>query len=1106
MRCVRLAPVSLIKFLTIDYLKINFLPANFLARHFHGVAICILFVSAHHAAAQDRILSSIESQRRVQLPAGIPRKALPQSDQGPVHPSFQLNYMTLLTTPSATQQNALDQLLAQQQDRRSPLYHHWLTPEQFADRFGLSTGDIAKLAAWLKSQGFTVNTIARSRTWIAFSGSAAQVENAFQTKLHNFSVNGEPHYSNISPAAIPAALSGIVTSVRGLNSFRPRSHVQHRNPEYSLPVTGGDELFIAPGDVTTMYDIQPLYSQGYLGTGERLAVVGRTDVYLADLNAFRAGFNIPPINCTANSQGLITTACNTANFQYVLNGPDPGVNPNSPNDDLPEADLDLEWSSAVAPNAQIIYVNSGGTTRDVFDAYYFAIDNNLAPVITISYGYCELDEALNGETSADETELKQANSQGITFLNSSGDVGAAECDFSPQNSTPPLLPAVFGLAVSYPASSPEATGVGGTMIPIGEYTSTYWGGSNGTDGGSVLSYIPETAWNDISEIGAFCAGNPTNGNCHPKGGVAITGPQTAQEDFWISSTGGGASNCTTADMSTHVCSGGFPKPAYQTVTITGQSAARFSPDVSLMASANFPGYIVCTPQFELVGGTSTVSSCATGIPNAIKSYSSVYGGTSVSTPIFAGIVTLLDQYLNIGNPGLGNINPTLYSLAKNASGVFHPVSAALNAPGSNLVYCQPGDPTIQPTALQCPAGGIMGFLSSNTDATNGYNLVTGLGSVDVANLATAWAAARKATSVTIHAAPTSIVLGQSVTLTANVTPSSASNTVSFYLNGSSTALITATVTSGVATFSTTSLPTGSDTLTASYTGDGYNAPSTTVAPAMVAVIAPDFNLVNKGTTASTVLAGIPATGYSFTVAPTVPAGTFATQVTFSCSAIDPTITCVFSPSSIAAGTAGTQTVSLTITTSGPNQAPTGASRPKRVENRSPWLPFTIPVAGLVLVGLAGRRISKASSIAMFVAVALIGTLIACGGGGGSSPVTIGIAPAAASLWPNNAGWPSSTQAFAASVGNSTNGAVNWTISPSNAGSIDASGNYIAPTVAAGLPSSASVIATSQADSTKTATAIVSLKQATIPGSYNATVTVTEATTNHTVGPYTLTVQ
>jgi hypothetical protein len=402
----------------------------------------------------------------------------------------------------------------------------------------------------------------------------------------------------------------------------------------------------------------------------------------------------------------------------------------------------------------------------------------------------------------------------------------------------------------------------------------------------------------------------------------------------------------------------------------------------------------------------------------------------------------------------------------------------------------------------------MGFLSSNSDATNGYNLVTGLGSIDVTNLATAWAASRSGTTITVHAAPTSVVLGQNVTLSADVTPSSATNTVSFYLNGSSTALGTATVTSGVATFSTTSLPVGSDTITASYTGDGYNAPSSTVTPAIVAVIAPDFSLVNKGTSTSTVLAGISATGYSFTVAPTVPTGVFAASVAFSCSGIDPTSTCVFSPASIAAGTTGTQTVTLAITTSGPNQAPAGAGLKKRADSRSPWLPFTIPVVGLVMLGLGGRRISRPFFVAtsgMFLSLVSIGILVSCGGSG-SAPVTIGISPTSVSLWPNNAGWPSSTQTFTASVGNSANAAVSWSISPSNAGSIDASGNYTAPTVAAGLPSSASVIATSQADASKTATGIVTLKQATLPGVYNATVTATEATTVHTMGPYTLTVQ
>ncbi len=1074
------------------------------------VSCTIGLFSTASFAAQNRIVGPAVSRQAVRLSTGVPAKARVEFDRGPVDPALKINYMTLLTVPSANQQKALDHLLAQQQDPRSRQYHRWITPEQFADQFGLSVSDLQKLTAWLRSQGFTVNNVARGRNWIAFSGTASQVAMAFQTKLHKFEVNGESHFANISSPSIPSSFAAVVSGVRGLSDFRSKSHLVRQKPAYTLPVTAGNELFLAPGDVTTIYDIQPLYSAGIDGTGEQLAVVGRTDVYLADLNAFRAGFNLPSINCTADANGLITTSCNTSNFRYVLHGPDPGVNPFSPNDDLPEADLDLEWSGATAPNAQIIYVNSGGTAGDVFDAYYYAIDNKLAPVITMSYGFCELDEARSGFTSADETELKLANSEGITFMNSSGDVGAAGCDNSPPTNFRPYPGANLGLAVSYPASSPEVTGVGGTMIPIGEYSSTFWNPTNDGNGGSAVSYIPETAWNDISEIGAFCASNAANPNCHPSGSgnVPVTNAQTAQEDFWLSGTGGGVSGCTAVDTN-NVCSGGFAKPSYQTVAIPNQTAGRFVPDVSLMASANFPGYIVCTPQFELVGGNTKTSSCAAGIPTALKSYFSVYGGTSVSTPIFAGIVTLLDQYLKIDNPGLGNINPTLYSLAKTTPSAFHQATAALNAPADNVAYCQPGTPSNQPVALQCPAGGTMGYFSSNSDASTGYNLVTGLGSVDVNNLAIAWAAARSVTSITIQASPTTVIFTRNVTLTAHVTPTAANNTVNFYLNGSSTPLASVTPTNGVATFSTTTLPIGSNSITAAYAGDGYNAPSTSVTPAVVSVIAPDFALANTGTSSATVLAGISATGYAFTVASTTPAGTFATDVTFACSGIDTTSSCVFTPASIAAGTAGTQTINLTITTAGPNQASGGIVHRQRADNRSPWLPFTLPLAGVVVVGLLGRRVPRSSATGTWVMLMLLmmmlAILIACGGSS-KPPVSVAVSPASVSLWPNNAGWPSSTQAFTANVGNTNNTAVSWSISPASAGSIDAGGNYTAPTVAAGLPATATITATSQADSSKTATGFVTLKKPTIPGTYSAIVTVTEATTVHNAGPYTLIVQ
>jgi subtilase family serine protease len=1056
------------------------------------VILCILLFSTFSfAAAPDRIAGPVVAQQPVKLSASVPHRAEPQFDRGPVDPSLKLSSMTVLTVPSASQQKALDRLLAQQQDPRSPQYHKWLTPEQYGDRFGLSPNDIKKITTWLQSQGFSIKTVARGRNWVSFSGTAAQAESAFQTSLHTFDLNGEAHFSNTTPLSIPAALSGAVVGVRGLSNFHPKPHSRQVKPSPDYTTASGS-LFLAPGDIATMYDVTPLYGNGIDGTGQTLAVIGETDVYLADLVNFRSGFGLSAISgCTTNAN-LVITACDTANFKYVVaaGDVDPGL-PNSIQDDLAEADIDIEWSGAVARNAQITYVNA--PVSGVFAALYHAIDNSLSPVATLSYGLCEIDEGLF--VGPDEAELQKANSLGITVLNSSGDSGAAECDYTSS-------PATRGISVSYPASSPSVTGVGGTLIPFNEYTSTFWKASNDANGGSALSYIPEYGWNDPQDWGGFCAAKA--GNCS---GFPFSDWPSAQSFFGILAGGGGVSNCTSVNGG-GACQGGFPKPSYQSgltgLVLSGQAPARYSPDVSLLASIYFPGFIVCTAQSE-IGGTGSASSCANGIPTAVvcsgNGLCSVFGGTSVASPMFAGVVTLLNQSLNgTGSQGLGNINPTLYSLAKTpGNGAFHQVIT-----GSNGAFCVVGTPAGQPAVLQCPAAGFFGFDASNFDPTTHYNLVTGLGSVDANLLATAWAAGRTASSMTFTALPGTAILGQTVTLTATMSPSSASGTVSFFVNGSSTALGSAVLSSGVAILTTTSLPVGTDSIVAQFPGDGYNQPSS--GNASVTVAAPDFTLTNTGVTTATVLAGVPGTGYSFNVTPAGGAGSFVETVNFSCPGLDTTIICVFSPASIPAGTPGVTSVpvSLTITTSGPNTS--GARLQKRADNRAPWLPFTLPIAGVVMVGLAGRKWSKYSTVAgLGVALVLIGLLIACGSS--SAPVAVSaITPGAASLYPNNAGWPSSTQAFSATVTGSSNTAVTWSISPSPAGaSIDASGLFTAPTIAANLPATITVTATSQADTTKTKTATVALKPATVPGAYPVTITVTESPTTHTL-PVSITVQ
>ena len=842
-------------------------------------------------AQADRIPGPIDSSQMVALPGHGDRRALPQYDQGPVERSFQFGRVTLVLAPSPSQQVALDLLLAQQQDRSSPNYHKWLTPEQFADRFGVSQGDINKITAWLQTQGFQVFGVPRGRISVSFSGTAAQIQSAFKTEIHRYNVNGREHIANSNPVEVPAALSGVVTGVRGLTDYHPkpmyvrpfRGGKTSPHGGYTTTIDGNTEHFLAPGDIATIYDLNTLYNGSIDGTGQKLAIIGETDIYLGDITAFRSGFGLNPItDCSTDANGIVTaTACNTANFQYVLVPGVADLGTPSTCGDLPEADLDIEWSGATARNAQIIFVNApatfnaptcteitnnGGT--DVSLAY--AIDNVIAPVISMSYDLCE------AEATSLETELQQGNTEGITIMNSSGDVGAAACDDGPPNNSLPYDPAIGGLAVNYPASSPEVTGVGGTSIPYPTYyNSDYWNpnGSGTTDnGGSANTNLEgvEASWNDDAAFAQGCPANEFNPEFCAQGGspavahwVDITSAATAQEDLWISAGGGGMSNCV-SETGEGICEAGFAKPAWQSaITIPSLTTTyRLVPDVSLLASPYFPGYIFCTPLDQWTSSSSTASTCSGGISSAVDNYESIVGGTSASSPVFAGIVTLVNQYL--GSAGLGNINPMLYSLASTpANGAFHHITS-----GDNDVYCQVGMPSGQPADVICPAGGVFGFDSSNSDSTTGYNLVGGLGSVDGNSLAVAWSAARTTgSSVTITSvSATNVTVGTSVSFAVSVTPTSGVGSVRFStLNGGTTTVLgSATLnvpypstTTGTATFATTALPGGTNSVTATYTGDASVNPSTS-APTTVTVTVP-FTMSASALSPASIPAGQTAT-------------------------------------------------------------------------------------------------------------------------------------------------------------------------------------------------------------------------------------------------------
>jgi subtilase family serine protease len=921
------------------------------------LVVLLLAPSLAFAAQADRIAGPVDSGRKTALADSIHPLASPEYDQGVVEPTLPFSSVTLVMAPTPSQQTALEQLLAEQQDRTSPNYHKWLTPEQYAERFGLSQNDMNKIGLWLQSQGLTVVRVARGRNAVVFSGTAGKIQSAFSTEIHRYNINGEQRIANATPLEVPAALSGVVTAVRGLTNFRLKPMYVRASPgihpHYTTTISGETDYFLAPGDIATLYDLTSLYNAtpAIDGTGQQLAIIGETDIYLADINDFRSGFGLStiPSTCTTDSSGIVETPCNTPNFEYILAGTDYGV---SPFGDLIESDLDLEWSGATARNAQIVFVNapisSDGMNGGVGVALQYAIDNAVAPVISMSYGLCESESEPESGISSMETLLQQANTEGITVMNSAGDTGAFACDNTPPNPTnassvnPPYAAAIGGIQVNYPASSPEVTGVGGTSIPWGDFTATYWGSTNGTDGGSVTTNLigQEAAWNDDPFFAQICQQEPTNSFCESGGSPAVSGwvplgttatAQQAQEDVWISAGGGGVSNCETEDAD-GICTAGFSRPSWQSVTISGVSAtARLVPDVSLLASPNFPGYIICTPMNQLTGsGSDTSSSCASGIAAAVDTNFSLVGGTSAASPIFAGIVTLMNQYL--GSAGLGNINQTLYTLAKNSPSSFHRIDAA--GDGNNNVYCQAGTPTGQPTGVKCPSTGVDGFSATSYDADTGYNLVAGLGSVDAYNLAVAWNSRTGSapTSITLstNAAPP-IYQGAKVTFTAVVSPSTYTGGVGFSTLNNSTntalgnSLLNAPVgaTSGTATFTTASLPVGANSVTATYLGNSSTPSGAPISAPQSVTVQQPF-VLSLAAASSSIPAGS-SDAVTITLAPPSPATGFSGSVQFTCSGLPSGASCSFANSGIVQFSGSTtQTLALTVTTS-PDMPPVSAA-------------------------------------------------------------------------------------------------------------------------------------------------------------------------------------
>jgi subtilase family serine protease len=900
------------------------------------VLSCLLFSSlfAVGQRLEPRLTGAVTETTRAVLAGSVSPRAQHAQDRGSVAPETMVPGITLVFKRSTAQEDALKELLAAQQDKTSPLYNHWLTPDAFAARFGMADADIDATETWLQSHGFRIESTARTRDRITFSGTAAQVHAAFGAELHYYQTQGELHFAPETDLSLPTELAPVTAAVLHLSNFRPAPNVKvstSTHPNYTTLST--QTHYLTPKDVATMYDLNGLYQSAFWGGGQSLAVVGQSFVDTSSsskISQFQGNFTqVDPVTAV-----LV---------------PGSGVEAISPGDQG-ESEIDLEYASGIAQNANIFLVYVGDNQNyDVFDALAFAITKDIASVISISYGVCE--------SLMSATELNQGNAlfeeaaaQGQTLVAAAGDGGSTPCASYPSSTgiTPAQQQA---LSVIYPADSPYVTAVGGTQMASGTFapgSSQYWATASNIDSvSSLLSYVPEVVWNEGSTFHDIVA------------------------------SGGGASSY-------------FPRPAWQNSAPGIPSGTfRLLPDIALQSSVHSPGFLACSDDPNLIYAQGQISSCLQQPIGSNNPYT-VAGGTSFAAPIFAGFVAILNQVEH--TTGQGNINPILYNLASDPTSyaaIFHDITSGTNA--------------CIPTVAACPTAG-----QTQYAATPGYDEATGLGSVDFGKLAAAWPSTSAvnlvATDVLLTPSKTSASPGDSVPIQIVVgsfySPngnSAPTGTVSVSVDGSVAQQSLAFSATNASEFSASAtynflapVTVGSHLVTVAYPGDTAHSPSVATYSILVGnvIASGGFSLsagnltIANGSTGSTQITVTPTGGYS---------GRVVWSLAFSGSNSGNLAACYAINSPVVSGTSTTKlTIGIAAACNASLPAERGNLRPIATraamndKNPTPWhgAPTVTAFASLLVwSSLRGRR--RKMSRPQLLVVTLLTTaglaLTGCGG-------------------------------------------------------------------------------------------------------------------------------
>ncbi len=701
---------------------------------------------------------------------------------------LELKHLRLLLRRAPEREQAAREYLDRLQEPGSPDFHRWLTPREVGERFGATEQAVDTVAMWLGAHGLQVEGVNAARTAVAFSGTAAQVGRAFQTEIRGFEAKGREHWAAAWEARIPAELTGIVAGVAKLNDFQ--AHAAYRTgsrmrkssesgkwqpvADDTLSYSNMNFYLVAPYDFATIYNLLPLWNAGTTGQGQTIALVEDSLINADDVAAFRLGLGLPAL---ANGQLQIVCATGTDCTTTA---------------DETEGAIDAEWSGAAAPAANILYV----AADTLEDAASYIVENNVAPVVSISFSMCEADLGPGGNLFWSGL-WQTAALQGQTVIAAAGDSGGAVCD---ADLNPGAAQATLGLSVNGIASTPDDIAIGGTDFSdtfAGTETG-YWAASNA--GGtleSALSYVPEMTWNNS------CASNVLSGFLGFPEGEAVcevlpyffgTNPLSVLN---IVAGSGGASTL-------------YTKPTWQAnVAGLANDGVRDLPDVALFASDNAwsHAYIYCMSDAAQGGN-------ACDYTNAGDTFFNSGGGTSFAAPAFAGIMALIGQQTGSAQ---GNVNYTLYGLAGaeygTAAAPNTQAMAACNAGQGNEVSSTcvfydvtQGDTTVpcatgSPNCFTAQAGDAQGVLSTSATAlaaaftaTTGWDFATGIGSVNAANLATGWGSLSQdyviSGQVTLNGAA---LAGAAVTLTGGRTGKATTNSAgkfTFVVPGKNTYTVT----------------------------------------------------------------------------------------------------------------------------------------------------------------------------------------------------------------------------------------------------------------------------------------------------------------------------